>query len=374
VNQRAPRLGQGGREQGGREQGGSGQGGRGSGPAGPDRRGGAVPDQFSARVRPSGGSTPASRDIVSGSPAKGIGGLQPGGLLGRIGTLRTPAAMLIVAGAASIGIVASLALGKDPGMLLGFFIIVGSIAAVLGIQRSSVYLIFPVPALTIFVAAILLGKVHDAELSSSTTGLASAFAQWIAGIFVPAVVATVLVVVVGGARWLLGRQLITSTSQLVTSRTAAAPARPDRPAPDAWADDNPFEDQTPRKPRTGPSPRQGSRPQPQFDGTPNSPRPPRPPRDQRAAPDRHTGPDRDQRPDPGRDQWGDPGRPMGRERSLPPASSRPPQSPGRPAQPRDRTGPRPQPPGAQQPGPSWSPNDQRPPRPPRPRPPDGWTR
>jgi hypothetical protein len=318
-------------------------------------------------MRPSGEGGSADRDILSGGPAKGIGGLQPGGLLGRIGTLRTWMAMLLVAGGASIGVVASLALGKDPGTVLGFFVIVGSIAAVLGIQRRSVYLIFPVPALSIFVAAILLGKVHDAKLASSTAGLASGFTQWVAGIFDPAVIATVLVVLIGGARWLLGRQLITGTSQLVTSRQAATPVQPTRPATGSWDDDNPFEDQTARMPRTGPSPRQGSRPQPQFDGAPNGARPPR---DQR--PDQRPG--RDQRPDPGRDQWGEPGRPADRDRSVPPGNSRPPQPPGRPAPPRDRTGPRPQPPNSQPPGPSWSPNNQRPSRPPRPQPPDGWTR
>jgi hypothetical protein len=306
--------------------------------------------------------------MLFGGPANGIGGLQPGGLLRLMGSLGLWTALLLMAGAALIGVLLSLAADKDPGMLLGFFVIVGSIAAVLGIRRNLVYLVFPAPALTLFVSAILLGKIHDAKLSSSTAGLASGFAQWIAGIFVPAMLATVIVVLVGGGRWLLGRQLGTGTSRLVATSNRgvpdAAPGRTRRPAAvDSWADDNPFEAPDARTPRTGPSPRQGSRPQPQFDDAPNGTRPPR---DQRPAPD--------QRPDSGRDQWGDPGRPADRERSVPPATSRPPQAPGRPAQPRDRTGPRPQPPGAQPPGPSWSPNGQRPARPARPQPPDGWTR
>ena len=312
--------------------------------------------------------------MLSGGPANGIGGLQPGGLLRLMGSLGLWTALLLMAGAALIGVLLSLAAGKDPGMLLGFFVIVGSIAAVLGIRRNLVYLVFPAPALTLFVSAILLGKIHDAKLSSSTAGLASGFAQWIAGIFVPAMLATVIVVLVGGGRWLLGRQLVTGTSRLVATSNQGAPdatpGRTRRPAAsDSWADDNPFEAPDARTPRTGPSPRQGSRPQPQFDDAPNGTRPPR---DQRPAPDQRPG--RDQRPDSGRDQWGDPGRPADRERSVPPATSRPPQAPGRPAQPRDRTGPRPQPPGAQPPGPSWSPNGQRPARPARPQPPDGWTR
>jgi len=319
-------------------------------------------------MRPSGEGRPADRDTHSGGLAKGIGSLQSGGLLRLIGRMGTPAAVLVVAAAALIGALLSLAAGQEPGNLLGFFIIVGSIVAVLGIRRGVIYLVFPMPALTFFVTAILVGKVHDAKLSSSTAGLGAGFLQWVAGIFDPAVLATVLVVLIGGGRWLLGRQLITGTSQLVASRPAGPPARPGRPASGSVADDSPFDDPSARSPRSGPSPRQGSRPQPQFDGAPNSGRPSRPPRE----------------PRPDRDQWGEPGRPADRERSVPPANSRPPQPPGRPAQPRDRTGPRPQQPrpqqpgpqqpGPQQPGPSWSPNNQRPPRPPRPRPPDGWTR
>jgi hypothetical protein len=322
-----------------------------------------VPEQFAGRARAAGEGGPADRDIPAGAPAKGIGGLQPGGLLGMAGRLRTRTAMLVVAASALIGILLSLAAGKDPGLLLGFFIIVGSIVAVLGIRRDSVYLVFPIPALTLFVSAIVVGKVHDAKLSSSTAGLGAAFLQWIASIFDPAVAATVLVALIGGGRWLLGRQLITGQSQLVGSRTATGSARPGRPGSDSWAGDSPFED-APRSSRTGPAPRQGSRPQPQFDGVPNEKRPPRPPRDQRPAPDQRDG----------RDQWGEPGHPSDRERSLPPGNSRPPQPPGRPAQPRDGTGPRPP-----QPGPSWTPSNPRPPapngqRPRRPQPPDGWTR
>ena len=93
----------------------------------------------------------------------------------------------------------------------------------LGVRRGAVYLFFPVPALAFFVAAVVTGIVHDRKLVSSTAGLARGFPQWVAGIFWPAVVATVLVLLVGGGRWLLKRPLVTGQSPLPAGR----PAPPD---------------------------------------------------------------------------------------------------------------------------------------------------
>jgi hypothetical protein len=296
---------------------------------------------------------------LSGGPAR---------WLGRMPTWT--AALLLVVGTV-LGIIVTLVAGQEPGGLLGFFIIVGAIAATLCIRRGKVYLLFPAPALAFFVAAIVTGKVHDAKLGSSTAGLGAGFTQWVAGIFFPAVVATIIVLLIGGGRWLLGRQLISGQSPLSAGRPA--PGRP-RPAPrdrhpgvDSWADgNNPFDNPasrtsqtgptprqgtgpTPRQgtgptPRqgTGPAPRQGTGPAPRQGNAPNVGRPPRPPRDPRA----------------NRDPWGDPRLPA--DRSQPPA-----------ANPRPRPNGQPQP---RAPRPSWSPNpNPAPQRPPRRPPPEGWT-
>ena len=122
--------------------------------------------------------------------------------------------MLVLVAGTLLGIILTLIAGQEPGGLLGFFIIMGTIAAALGIHRGKVYLLFPAPALAFFVAAIVTGKVHDAKLGSSTAGLGAGFTQWVAGIFFPAVVATIAVLLVGGGRWLLGRQLIIGQSPL----------------------------------------------------------------------------------------------------------------------------------------------------------------
>jgi hypothetical protein len=323
------------------------------------------------------------RDRPVGGP-NGLDGLRPGGLARWLGRMPTWTAVLVLAAGALLGVILTLIAGQEPGGLLGFFIVVGTVAAALGIKRGKVYLLFPAPALAFFVAAIVTGKVHDAKLGSGTAGLASGLTQWTAGIFFPAVVATIVVLLVGGGRWLLGRQLVSGQSPLSAGRPASGKARPAprdrRPAVDSWADDNPFDGTAPRPAQTGPAPTQGTGPAP-WQGTgpaptqgtgpaprqgtgpaprqgtgpaprqggPNGPRPPRPPRDQ--------GTDRD--------PWGDP--------RLPPDRSQPtgprPSGQGRPApqsqpQPRDRT-----------PRPSWNPSPKppRPSRPPRPQPPDGWT-
>jgi hypothetical protein len=318
-----------------------------------------------------------------GSAAQGFSGLRfdglrPDGIARLLGTLPTWMAILVLAGGAALGVVITLIAGQEPGDLLGAFVILGSIAATLGIKRGRIYLLFPAPALTFFVAAILTGKVHDAKLGSSTAGLASGFTQWIAGIFIPAVVATILVLLIGGLRWVLGRQLITGQSPLAAGRPAPGRTRPApgsrNPAIDDWADDNPFADPAPRSGQTGPTPKQDHT---SWMGNPGAgnPRPARSPRDQRTD----------------RDQWGDPrssadrNQPTG-PRPNQPTGPRPSQGtaprPNQPTGPRPNQGtaPRPRQNGQSQPRaprPSFnpSPNPAPAPNPQRPRrqPPEGWT-
>jgi hypothetical protein len=290
-------------------------------------------------------------------------GYMSGGPARWLGRLPTWTAMLLLVAGTALGVIVTLVAGQEPGGLLGFFIIVGAIAATLCIRRGRVYLLFPAPALAFFVAAIVTGKVHDAKLGSSTAGLGAGFTQWVAGIFFPAVVATIIVLLVGGGRWLLGRQLISGQSPLSAGRPA--PGRP-RPAPrdrgvDSWAADNkPFDNPASRTSQTGPTPGQGTGATPQQgtgpaprQGTgprpgnaPGGARPPRPPRDPRA----------------NRDPWGDPRLPA--DRTQPPKAN---------PRPRPNGQPQPQP---RAPRPSWSPNPKaspNPPRPPRRQPPEGWT-
>ena len=189
-----------------------------------DRRG-PMPDDFAGRPRSPGKGRAQDRGVLTGGPS-GPDGWRPGGVARWLGRMSTRTAVLVLFAGTLLGVIFTLAVGQEPGGLLGFFIIVGTIAAALGIRRGKVYLLFPAPALAFFLAAIVTGKVHDAKLGSSTAGLGAGFTQWIAGIFFPAVVATIVVLLVGGGRWLLGRQLVTGGSPQYAGRPAPGKGRP----------------------------------------------------------------------------------------------------------------------------------------------------
>jgi hypothetical protein len=274
--------------------------------------------------------------------------------------MSTRNAVLALCAAALAGTLLTIAAGHEPGAILGVFVITGTVVAGLGIRRGRVYLLFPAPVLVFFVTAIVAGKVHDAKLGSSTASLAAGFSQWVAGIFVPGVVATIVIVLIGGGRWVLDRQLV-SQSAPAEDRQKTGNARP-APKPrfdrDSWADEDPFAPPVPAPPAPRYS-ESGPTQQQQGKGWQSGPHGTRP-----GGASRPARPAREQRPD--LDPWGDPRSPV--DPAQPRTGPRP-QTSARPApksQPEPRT-PRPQP------GESWPPAPaQRPQRPPRPYAPDTW--
>ena len=258
--------------------------------------------------------------MQAGQPHRWVGGMSP------------RAAVYVLLAATLLGFIGTVLTGRQPGFLLGFCVIIGSIVAALGIRRDAVYLIFPLPALAVFLAAVLAGAIHDRAIDTSTTELGASFLQWTAGVFFSMCAATILVVVIGGARWLLSRQLV--SGQLATSagrpgshgshavpapghRAGRDPRNPRNNDPwgtaDPWSDRNgpggqrtnrdPRDPAGDRRPPTGSNPPRGNRP-----GSPNRPAdrglpPDRDPWGQRD--DRGPGnqpPRRDPRPPP--DPWG----------------------------------------------------------------------
>jgi hypothetical protein len=255
--------------------------------------------------------------------------------------MSTRNALLALVAGTLIGIVATLVTGSEPGFLLSLFIIIGAVIATLGVRPGAVYLLFPLPAFAFFAGAVITGKIHDSSLSSSTAGLAAGFTQWIAGIFIPMCAATILVLLIGGARWLLSRQLVGGQFPMSEDRPGTSRSPRPRPDVDPWTE--------PTTARNRPGPRPGNAPWPGPDGA----RPARPARD-----------DRDDR-----DPWNDP-RPSADPRAA--ADRRPPNRNVPPAAPQPAFRPRPANPAP--PGPTD--RGQRPPAPPRPaRPPrDPWDR
>jgi len=114
---------------------------------------------------------------------------------GRLGILAVLAATLL-------GLVITVLSGSDPGVILGVFLIAGTVVAALAVRPRAAYLIFPVPAPAYAVAAVIAGLIHDRAADASRTALALNFGQWIAAGFIPMTVATALAVLIAGYRWL----------------------------------------------------------------------------------------------------------------------------------------------------------------------------
>jgi len=140
------------------------------------------------------------------------------GSLGWIGLAPTRVGIYILIGAALLGVIGTLLTGSEPGSLLGIAVIAGSVIAALVIRRRSVYLLIPLPALTLFLTAVLTGAVKDSSIDTNTAQLGVSFLQWIAFVFFPICAATILVVVITGARWLLSRQFVTGQFQMSGGR------------------------------------------------------------------------------------------------------------------------------------------------------------
>lgn len=106
--------------------------------------------------------------------------------------------------------------------MLGTLIVIGAVVAALIIERRSLYLLFPMPALSYLVLAILTGLIHDGGSGTSTTQLGLGFLQWIGNGFFAMCAATILVGVIFGARLLASRQLVSGTFPMSEQRPSTA--------------------------------------------------------------------------------------------------------------------------------------------------------
>jgi hypothetical protein len=160
-----------------------------------------------------------------------------------------------VLAATLLGILGTVVTGNEPGFLLGFLIFIGSVVATLGVRRSALYVVFPLPALANFIGAVVAGAIHDRGIDTSTTELGASFLQWIANVFFAMCATTIIVLVIAGARWVLARQLVSGQFAMSADRrpggggprtASASGRRPDRGqrpgARDPWAAVDPWAD------------------------------------------------------------------------------------------------------------------------------------
>ena len=123
-----------------------------------------------------------------------------------LGGLPGSAGVCVVIGAAALGALVTGVTGKEPGFLLGVFLVTGTVAASLAVLPRAAYLIIPAPALAYVAAAVIAGLIHDRAADTSRTALALSATQWIASGFVAMTAATGAAFVIAVARWLWSRR------------------------------------------------------------------------------------------------------------------------------------------------------------------------
>ena len=118
---------------------------------------------------------------------------------------------------------------STPGLLLGLFVVAGTVAAALAVRPRAGRVILPVPVLSYLVAALISGVVYSGSGGTSKTALAIGAAQWIADGFFAMALATVLAVAITTARWYLWRRRRPATRDPGWPVPAAGSAPPRRP-------------------------------------------------------------------------------------------------------------------------------------------------
>ena len=176
-------------------------------------------DAPTGRLPPPGGAPGPQREPRGNRVPQGFTAGAPGGLrLG--GSLSGGLGVAIVAASTALGASATMLTGKEPGSILGIFVIIGTLAATVAVRPQAGRILLPVPALAYLVAAMVTGVIYDHSADVSKTALAVDAAQWIANGFVAMLIATLLAAVVVTVRWIFWRR----------SRPAvAAPAWPAGP-------------------------------------------------------------------------------------------------------------------------------------------------
>ncbi len=206
------------RDTGLRGPGGPGGGGRGTDPVAgaPTRRLPAQPDLNQPRTRPA--ESPRQWESR-----------QWGALQGGLG-------VCIIVASTAIGAIVTMVTGRAPGVLLGAFVVIGTMVAALAVRPRAGRTILPVPVLSYLVAALVSGVIYNRAEGASKAALALGAAQWIADGFFAMVLATAMAIGIIGVRWLLWRR-----------RNDADPRSPRTPSP-GWTSPAPGQARRPPRP------------------------------------------------------------------------------------------------------------------------------
>jgi hypothetical protein len=111
----------------------------------------------------------------------------------------------VIAGTA-VGAIATMLTGREPGTLLGVFIVAGTVGAGLAVRPAAGRMILPAPVLCYLAAALVTGFITDHADITSLTTLAVHATQWIANGFFAMALATIAAIVIVTVRWYLRRR------------------------------------------------------------------------------------------------------------------------------------------------------------------------
>jgi hypothetical protein len=194
-----------------------------------------VPATAAAGQAPAGGAAPRARSLpgeeASASGKPGPGPFKTPGLRW-VGSWRAGRAALVLFAVALVGLVATIAIGHDPGFLIGAMLVVGSLVAAAGARRRSVHTLIPLPAMCYLVMAVVGGVAKDHAHLNDSKEFATNFLTWIGGGFFGLVAATVLLVLITFVRW-LGSKLLVS-GQLPADAAASGRKASGRAGRDPW--------------------------------------------------------------------------------------------------------------------------------------------
>jgi hypothetical protein len=132
----------------------------------------------------------------------------------------------VIFGALAGGLLTLLA-GSGPGWLLGLSVIIATAAGASAVRPTSTYLVIPVPALAYFVAAVIVGLIHDRGVDSSRAILLVNAVQWVANGFLWMCLSTIIAIAITAGRWLMTGQAGYRGGGLWLARMSGAWAAPD---------------------------------------------------------------------------------------------------------------------------------------------------
>lgn len=157
---------------------------------GPDH----APGRYHSRDR-----APGGRDVTTAGP--GSRSREPSRRAARSwGTRSARAGILFVIGCAAAGAALTVATRREPGAVLGAFVVAGTLIGALSVRPRAVHVIIPVPALAYLAAALAAGIIHDRATETTRTAVITSVTQWFAGGFFAMAAATALAIAITAAR------------------------------------------------------------------------------------------------------------------------------------------------------------------------------